>query len=141
MLNLERIHKDAQIPKRSKRGDSGLDLSSVTDITLQPGEVKLIPTGWKMSVPLGFEIQIRPRSGLAFKHKIMVLNSPGTVDSSYRGHVQVILYNGGTEPFKVNKGDRIAQMVINEVILWNPLIIEKLPETNRGSKGFGSTGV
>ena len=141
MLEIQRIHEDAISPKRSTLGDAGLDLTSVEDMDLAPEEVKLVPTGWKMSVPLGFEIQIRPRSGLAFKHKIMVLNSPGTVDCHYRGEVKVILYNEGKETFRIKKGDRIAQMVVNRVELWEPVIKEELSETTRGVGGFGSTGV
>jgi len=141
MLEIQRIHDDAIPPKRSTVGDAGLDLTSVEDMVIEPEEVKLVPTGWKMSVPLGYEIQIRPRSGLAFKKKIMVLNAPGTVDCSYRGEVKVILYNEGKESFEINKGDRIAQMVVNQVELWEPVIREELSETVRGAGGFGSTGV
>lgn len=141
MLEIERLHDDAIQPKRSNTGDAGLDLTSVEDMVLAPEEVKLVPTGWKMSVPLGYEIQIRPRSGLAFKHKIMVLNSPGTVDCHYRGEVKVILYNEGKEPFVIKTGDRIAQMVVNQVELWEPVLVTKLDDTIRGDGGFGSTGV
>jgi len=94
-----------------------------------------------MAVPLGYEIQIRPRSGLALKNKIMVLNSPGTVDCNYRGEVKVILYNEGKEPFKIEVGDRIAQMVVNKIELCEPIIKGSLSETVRGEGGFGSTGV
>jgi len=141
MLEIQKIHEDAVPPKRSTPGDAGLDLTSVENMVIQPEEVKLVPTGWKMSVPMGYEIQIRPRSGLAFKKKIMVLNSPGTVDCHYRGEVKVILYNEGKEPFEIKVGDRIAQMVINQVELWEPEIREELSETVRGAGGFGSTGV
>ena len=141
MFEIEKIHDDAIPPKRSNPSDSGLDLISVENLTLNPEEVKLVPTGWKMSVPKGYEIQIRPRSGLAYKNKIMVLNSPGTVDASYRGEVKVILYNEGKEPFEIKKGDRIAQMVINKVELWEPVLTEKLSDTVRGDGGFGSTGI
>jgi len=141
MLEIERLHEDAVPPKRSTPGDAGLDLVSVEDAVLEHEEQKLIATGWKMSVPLGYEIQIRPRSGLAFKHKITILNSPGTVDCHYRGEVKVLLYNEGKEPFVIKKGDRIAQMVINKVELWEPQISEKLSDTVRGEGGFGSTGV
>ena len=141
MLEIQRVHEDAVIPKRSNKGDAGLDLTSVIDKILNPEEVALIPTGWKMAIPLGYEIQIRPRSGLALKNKIMVLNSPGTVDCHFRGEVKVILYNEGKEPFKISKGDRIAQMVINKVELWEPQLKEKLSETARGEGGFGSTGI
>jgi len=141
MLEIQRIHDDAIPPKRSTAGDAGLDLTSVEDMVIHPEECKLVPTGWKMAVPMGYEIQIRPRSGLAFKKKIMVLNSPGTVDCHYRGEVKVILYNEGKVPFEIKKGDRIAQMVVNQVELWEPEIKEELSETVRGAGGFGSTGV
>jgi len=141
MFEIERLHEDAIPPKRSTPGDAGLDLTSVEDMVIGPEEVQLVPTGWKMAVPMGYEIQIRPRSGLAYKHKIMVLNSPGTVDCHYRGEVKAILYNEGKEPFEIKKGDRIAQMVINKVELWEPELREKLSETLRGEGGFGSTGV
>lgn len=141
MLEIQRVHEDAIPPNRATEGDAGLDLTSVEDMVLEPEQVKLVPTGWKMSVPLGYEIQVRPRSGLAFKNKIMVLNSPGTVDCHYRGEVKVILYNEGKEPFEIKKGDRIAQIVVNQVELWEPKLVEALSETVRGSGGFGSTGV
>ena len=140
MLEIERVHADAIEPKRSNPSDAGLDLTSVEDMVIEPEQVRLVPTGWKMAVPTGYEIQIRPRSGLAFKKKIMVLNSPGTVDSHYRGEVKAILYNEGKEPFVIKKGDRIAQMVINKIELWNPEVKEKLSDTDRGEGGFGSTG-
>jgi len=141
MLNIEKINENAVIPKRSNPSDSGLDLSSVEDIVIESGEVKLVPTGWKMAVPPGYEIQIRPRSGLALRNKITVLNTPGTVDSSYRGEVKVIMFNAGKDPFIIKVKDRIAQMVINKIELWNPVIVGNLPETVRGEDGFGSTGV
>ena len=141
MLEIEKVSSNAVPPKRSNNSDAGLDLSSTETITVFPKEVKLIPTGWKMAVPNSYEIQIRPRSGLALKKKIMVLNSPGTIDSHFRGEVKVILFNGGDDPFEIKKGDRIAQTVINKIELWNPKIVEKLPETDRGADGFGSTGV
>lgn len=141
MFYLERIHPDAVKPKRAHDFDSGLDLTSVEDMVIEPGETKLVPTGWKMAVMPGQEIQIRPRSGLALKHGIIILNSPGTIDSPYRGHVQAILHNLGKKPFEIKKGDRIAQMVLCNVILSNPKEVDKLPDSPRGEKGFGSTGV
>lgn len=141
MLKLQKINDLAIIPKRATPGDSGLDLCSVEDCTLSPNESKAIGTGWKMSVPLGFEIQIRPRSGLALKKQITVGNAPGTIDCKYRGEVKVILRNEGSLNFQVSIGDKIAQMVVAPVILWEPELVESLEETTRGEGGFGSTGV
>jgi dUTP pyrophosphatase len=110
-------------------------------ISIKPGERMLIPTGLSIALPEGFEAQIRPRSGLAIKNGITVLNSPGTIDADYRGEIKVILINHGQETFTVNHGDRIAQMVFAKVskISWD--VTEKLPDTERGSGGFGSTGI
>lgn len=141
MLDIERINEIAIEPKRSNYGDSGLDLYSVEDMVIASEDSAIVPTGWKMSVPFGYEIQIRSRSGLAAKHNVFVLNSPGTVDANFRGEVKVILYNEGKSPFVLKKGDRIAQMVVAPVLIWEPRVVEKLPETDRGEGGFGSTGV
>lgn len=131
------------LPEYSTLGSAGMDLrASLSDsVVLNPGERKLIPTGLKLALPVGYELQVRPRSGLALKYGITVLNSPGTVDSDYRGDVGVILINLGSEPFTINHGDRIAQAVISkyEVIKWN--LVESLDETERGSGGFGHSGV
>ena len=143
MLKLEKAHTDAVLPKRANPGDSGLDLCSVEeDFFMWPGETKLVSTGWKMGVPIGYEIQIRPRSGLALKNSITVGNSPGTCDANFRGIVKVILRNEHkNETFEVKKGMRIAQMVIAKVELWSPEVVNSLSETDRGSSGFGSTGI
>jgi len=140
-LKLEKIKDNAIVPTRSNELDAGLDLYSTEDYILEPETVQLISTGWRMSVPKGYEIQIRPRSGLSFKHKIMVLNSPGTVDAGYRGEVKVMLYNEGKKPYEVKKGDRIAQMVVNKIELWEPQVVASLEKTDRNDGGFGSTGV
>ena len=110
-------------------------------MTLQPGARQLIPTGLAIALPAGFEAQVRPRSGLALKHGITVLNSPGTIDADYRGEVQVLLINHGQAPFVIKRGDRIAQMVVAPVtqIAWT--IVEQLDQTERGSGGYGSTGI
>lgn len=139
-LSLERVSEFAILPKRAHYGDSGLDIYSAEDLIIYPSETIAVGTGWKMSVPLGYEIQIRPRSGLALKHKITVSNTPGTVDFSFRGEVKIILRNEGTLPFEIKKGDRIAQMVVSRVELWEPKEISELDQTTRGVKGFGSTG-
>jgi dUTP pyrophosphatase len=111
------------------------------DVTIQPGETVLIPTGISIQLPEGFEAQVRPRSGLAIKHQIGILNSPGTIDSDYRGEVKIVLTNFGKEPFVVRRGDRIAQMVIHRYarVEWEE--VPALEETVRGGGGFGHTGV
>jgi len=135
--------KGLDLPSYATEHAAGMDLlAAVTnDITLNPGERKLIPTGLTIALPEGFEAQIRPRSGLALKNGLSVLNSPGTVDADYRGEVQVILANLGSEPFTITRGMRIAQMVIAAYAraTWQP--VDKLPESERGTGGFGSTGV
>ncbi len=121
---------------------AGTDLRAAIDkpVTLAPGERKLIPTGFCMALPAGYEAQVRPRSGLALKHGITVLNSPGTIDADYRGEVGVLLINHGDEPFTVNRGDRFAQMVLAEVTQGTFHVVAELDETDRGSGGYGSTG-
>lgn len=141
MLKLKKINDLAVKPKRANPTDSGMDLVSVEDLVIPSGKTVAVATGWQMSVPSGFEIQVRPRSGLALKRQITVLNSPGTVDCSYRGEVKVILHNEADTDFNVSVGDKIAQMVIAPVILWEGEEVEELDETERGTGGFGSTGV
>lgn len=121
---------------------AGMDIVAAVKekVILKPGETKLIPTGLKIAVPNGYEAQVRPRSGLALKKNIGVLNSPGTIDSDYRGEVGIILTNFGKEDFEVNRGDRIAQMVIAPVIQVKIVEVAELDETTRGAGGFGSTG-
>ncbi len=124
---------------------AGMDLRAAVPedepMTIGPGEVVLVPTGLQIALPAGYEAQVRPRSGLAVKHKITVLNSPGTIDSDYRGECKVILINHGTEAFEIQRGERIAQMVIaaHAQVAWD--VRDSLEETERGSGGFGSTGV
>jgi dUTP pyrophosphatase len=122
---------------------SGMDLYAAVDgeVVLKPGERKLIPTGFKMALPEGYEAQVRPRSGLAVKNGISVLNTPGTIDEDYRGEVGVILVNHGQEDFKVKRSDRIAQMVINKVEQADIEEVKSLSETHRSTGGFGHTGV
>jgi len=128
------------IPKNAKPEDAGYDLMSNNGgIILRPGETVLVSAGIKIQVPKGYEAQVRPRSGLALKHGITVLNSPGTIDSGYRGEVGVILHNSGDHLFEIEKYDRIAQMVINK-IEHPKIIIGKVDITDRGAGGFGSTG-
>ena len=134
---------DLPLPAYQTAGASGMDLCAAVDtpVTLQPGEWKLISTGIRVSVPESFEAQVRPRSGLAFRHGVGVLNAPGTVDSDYRGVVSVILFNFGNSPFVVQRGDRIAQMVIQKVVRAEWVESESLDGTERKSGGFGSTGM
>ena len=133
---------DLPLPARVTHGSSGVDLmaSICSPISVDPGKRILIPTGLKVSIPLGYEWQIRPRSGNALKHGVTVLNSPGTIDSDYRGEVQIILANLGDEPFLVERGDRIAQAVLAPVACPVFKTVEKLPDTERGDEGFGHSG-
>ena len=139
---IKRLSKEVALPKYETSGSSGMDLSANinTDIIIDPGKTAIIPTGLALSIPRGFEIQIRPRSGLAAKQKISVLNTPGTIDADYRGEIKVILINLGRDSFKVEKGIRIAQMVVSPVIQAQLKEVNDLDETVRGKGGFGSTG-
>lgn len=131
-----------ELPEYATSGAAGMDLRAhlATPVTLAPLERKLIPTGLFMEIPHGYEVQIRPRSGLAFKHGITVLNSPGTIDSDYRGEVGVLLVNLSQEPFVIESGERIAQMVVaaHGHVEWEA--VSELSDTDRGAGGFGSTG-
>jgi len=140
-LRFKRIHPDAVLPSYAHPSDAGMDVRSVADLTIPPGARALVPTGLVMLLPPMFEAQVRPRSGLALKSGVTVLNTPGTIDSGYRGEVGVILMNLGAEPFHVKKGDKVAQIVIAPVT--QPEIVEtdSVDETDRGTGGFGSTGV
>ena len=135
--------KGLNLPKYATEFSAGVDLEAAveTPVTLKPGERQLIPTGLAIALPEGFEAQIRPRSGLALKNGVTVLNSPGTVDADYRGEIKIILANLGSEPFTVERGMRVAQMVVaaHAHVNWN--VVDKLDETARGAGGFGSTGV
>ena len=131
-----------ELPSYATISSAGVDLKAFLDhpIDLNPLERKIIPTGIKLALPEGYEAQIRPRSGLAAKHGISILNSPGTIDSDYRGAIGVILVNLSNQVFTINRGDRIAQLVLTKYEKINWKIIKELPETNRGIGGFGSTG-
>lgn len=128
------------LPSRATAHSAGLDLVAAVDVTIAPGERKLVPTGLKVAVPEGYELQLRPRSGLALKHGISLPNTPATIDADYRGELQVILINLGTESFEVKRGDRIAQMLVQRVEPVRFREVDVLPESGRGSGGFGSTG-
>jgi dUTP pyrophosphatase len=140
-LKFKRIHPDAVLPAYAHPSDAGMDVRSVEELAIAPGKRALVRTGLVMMLPPLYEAQVRPRSGLALKHGITVLNTPGTIDSGYRGEVGVVLINLGQEEFKVAKGDKIAQLVIAPVT--QPEIAEAfdVDETDRGEGGFGSTGV
>jgi len=140
-LRFKRLVPEAVLPAYAHPSDAGMDLRSVEDLTIAPGARRLVHTGLVVMLPPLYEAQVRPRSGLALKHGVTVLNAPGTIDAGYRGEIGVILANFGDEPFAVKKGDKIAQMVIAS--LTQPEVAETdcVDETDRGEGGFGSTGV
>lgn len=159
-INVPVINKSSnELPKYAHKGDAGFDLRAnveeikndnylfnairfnATTIILNPGGRVLIPTGLYMAIPEGYELQIRPRSGLALKHGITVVNTPGTIDAIYRGNIGVILKNSGTEPFIIEQGDRIAQGVLNKVEEANLIETDSLDETDRSDSGYGKSGV
>ena len=140
-LLIKKLHKNIILPEYKTDGSSGMDLMANVEQTVKilPGEKKIISTGIMVAIPEQYEIQIRPRSGLAAKNGISVLNTPGTIDSDYRGEIKVILINLGKDIFQINKNDRIAQMIVCPIIKVELKEIESLPETVRGEGGFGST--
>ena len=159
-INIPVINKSSnELPKYAHKGDAGFDLRAnveeiendnylfnaikfnATTIILNPGGRVLIPTGLYMAIPEGYELQIRPRSGLALKYGITVVNTPGTIDAVYRGNIGVILKNDGTEPFIIEQGDRIAQGVLNKVEETNLIEVDSLDETDRSDSGYGKSGV
>jgi len=135
--------EDLPLPKYMSEGASGMDLYADvdSDLTIAPGEIKSVSTGLYISIPHGFEVQIRPRSGLALKHGIGLVNSPGTIDSDYRGLICIILINWGKAPFVIRRGDRIAQMIVNKVARAELEEVVELDETVRAAGGFGHTGL
>ena len=128
-------------PAKAHPDDAAYDLKARTDVELAVGKSTLVPTGLFLELPVGFEAQVRPRSGLALKHNLSLTNSPGTIDAGYRGEVGVIMFNPGPAVFQVRRGDRIAQMVIAELAAGELVPAEELSETQRGAGGFGSTGI
>ena len=140
---IKRLSKSIPLPKYETNGSSGLDIAANVkgNILIKPGKSEIIPTGLAVSIPKNFEIQIRPRSGLAAKNQISILNTPGTIDADYRGELKVILINLGNKSFLVEKGLRIAQIVLCPIIKANIKEVDTLDDTKRGSRGFGSTGV
>ena len=139
---IKKLNSKVKLPRYKTDGSSGMDLMAFVDqpISILPQKSELIPTGLSIAIPDNTEVQIRPRSGLAVKNNISVLNTPGTIDSDYRGELKVILYNHGNKEFIVNNEDRIAQMVLMPIIKANFEEVENLPKTIRGEGGFGSTG-
>ncbi len=140
-VKVEIVDKDIPLPKYQTAGSAGMDVHSAEDLVVPKGEFKIISTGLKFAIPAGYEIHVRPRSGLAAKNGVTVLNTPGTLDSDYRGILKVILINHGKEDFNIKKGDRIAQIVLNKFEAAELEVTDSLEETSRGEGGFGSTGV
>ena len=139
-LRVNRLNSSAILPDRAHASDAGLDLYSAVDVTIPPGETRLVGTGVALELPPGTEGQIRPRSGLALKHGVTVLNSPGTIDEGYRGELGVILINHGRATFEVRHGMKIAQLVVQSRLALDVVEATQLSDTDRGSGGFGSTG-
>ena len=139
---VKKLDPKVKIPEYKTSGSSGMDLMAFVEssIKIAPNTLELIPTGLSVAIPEDLEIQIRPRSGLAVKSSVSVLNTPGTIDSDYRGELKIILFNHGNKDFIINNNDRIAQMVLTPVIKMELEEVNQLPETIRGSGGFGSTG-
>jgi dUTP pyrophosphatase len=139
---IKRLSKEVSLPKYETSGSSGMDLAANINskVNIDPGKTAVIPTGLAISIPKGYEVQIRPRSGLAAKKKITVLNTPGTIDADYRGEIKVILINLSKDSFEVEKGLRIAQMVVCPIVQAQLKEVDDLKQTERGEGGFGSTG-
>lgn len=133
---------DVPLPAYVTEGSAGMDIRAAVkdELIIEPGKVSLIPTNLSVEIPKGYEIQVRPRSGLAANHSIGILNSPGTIDSDYRGEIKIILINFGDQPFTIHKGDRIAQLVVSKVYSANIVETENLNSSRRGEGGFGHTG-
>ncbi|MGL5712617.1 MAG: dUTP diphosphatase [Paraclostridium sp.] len=140
-LKIKKLNEEAIIPNFAHKGDAGMDLYSIEEVIIPKGETRLIKTGISLELPKMTEAQVRPRSGLALKHSITVLNSPGTIDEGYRGEVGVILINHGKEDFIVTKHMKIAQMVVKPIYEINIEEVKDLSDTDRGEGGFGSTGM
>jgi dUTP pyrophosphatase len=131
---------DDLIPKKAHHDDAAFDLRARAEVVLEPGKSHLVPTGLFLELPIHYEAQIRPRSGMALKHSLTIPNSPGTIDAGYRGEVGIIMLNAGKENFSIKKGERIAQMVINRLPDVEMIQVDELSDTLRGADGFGSTG-
>ena len=140
-IRVVKVHEDAILPHYAHPGDSGMDVYSIEEVIIPAGETKLVRTGLKIAVPEHYEAQVRPKSGLALKHAVTLTNTPGTIDSGYRGELCVLLINHGRVAYHVQKHAKIAQLVICPVIRANMIEVESLEETTRGDGGFGSTGL
>ncbi len=140
-LKIIKLYESAIIPRYAHPDDAGLDLFAIRHQKIMPGETQLVKTGIAIALPPGTEAQIRPRSGLALKHSITVLNSPGTIDAGYRGEIGIILINHGKRSFQITPGMKIAQMVIASIIRANLTVVTELDHSSRGKQGFGSTGI
>lgn len=141
IVKVKKLSEEAKLPVQALPGDVGFDLFANEEVVLKPGERKLVSTGIKIALPEGYEAQIRPKSGLAINHGVTVLNTPGTIDAGYRGEIKVILINLGNEEFRIEKGQKIAQMVFNKVEIPRLEEAEELDKTARNEQGFGSTGL
>jgi dUTP pyrophosphatase len=139
-VKIKKLHKDAVVPKYAHEGDAGVDFFAVTKHSLRSGERCLVGTGLSFEFPIGYELQIRPRSGLALKKGISIVNTPGTLDAGYRGELGIIIINHGQEDFEINPGDKIAQGVFNKIEIGEFEEVEELSDSARGEGGFGSTG-
>ena len=139
-VKLKRLDEKAIVPEYQTKGSAGFDMCSIIDFNLEPGMMKIIPTGWAIEIPEDTELQLRPRSGIAKKYKTTLMNAPGTLDSDYRGPIGFLLVNFGSSTFKIRVGDRIGQAVLTPVYqaIFNE--VDELSETNRGEGGYGSTG-
>ena len=139
---VKRLYPDVPLPKYGKKGDAGADITTRVDVTIEPGERQLVPTGLAIALPFGFAAFVHPRSGLAIKHGVSMVNTPGTVDAGYRGELQIILINHDLrEPISFKKGDRVAQLVIQRVEEAQFVEVMQLPGSERAEGGFGSTGI
>ena len=139
-IKFKKLNTEAKLPTFANEGDAGMDICSVQELTIEPHKRALVKTGLAIELPKGWEAQVRSRSGLAYKHGVAVLNSPGTIDEPYRGEIGVILINHGDEPYHISVGDRIAQLVLRRTEDVISVFTEELTETSRGEGGFGSTG-
>jgi dUTP pyrophosphatase len=140
-LLVRRLHPDAKLPTGAYPGDAGLDLASVEDALLEPGERRVLGTGLAVAIPDGHAGFVQPRSGLAARHGISVVNSPGLIDAGYRGELRVVLLNTGREPFEIRSGDRIAQLVVLRLPELEVQEVDELPDSERAHRGFGSSAV
>ena len=142
-VHFKKLHPEASLPAYMTELAAGMDVSALPQdpLHLKPGERALVPTGLAVAIEPGFEIQVRPRSGLALKHGIGLVNSPGTIDADYRGEIGILVINHGSEEFVIRRGDRIAQLVVAPVVQAHIRLVDELEETSRGTGGFGHTGV